>query len=268
MTTYIDLHNHILPGIDDGPRTMNESVMLARAMVSVGYETVAVTPHSFEGRPTPALILERLADLQFELDRLNVPLKLLPGAEQHIEPALLERLEAGEILTLNRSRYLLLELPMLQQLPVYTEQLLFSLVANGYRPIIPHPERTVELQRNYDLIIRLHKVGAIFQVTWSALIGWIGSAAQKTARDMLSADMAHIFATDAHNAASRLLTINKASACLEAVKGPGAAEMMLTTRPRLVISDQDLDLSAPKPLAAGVKSKFSFSKKARRRQSP
>jgi protein-tyrosine phosphatase len=268
MKNYIDLHNHILPGIDDGPRTMNESIMLARAMVSVGYETVVATPHSFEGWPAPNLITERLAELQFELDRNNVPLKLLPGSEQHIEPTVLKRLEAGEILTINNSRYLLLELPMLQQLPVYTEQLLFSLVTNGYQPIIPHPERTVELQSNYALITRLHRAGAIFQVTWGALIGWISPAAQKTARAILAADMAHIFSTDAHNAASRLLTIDKASTYLEELKGPGAAEMMLSTRPRLVINDQDLDLPEPKPFAARNKPKFSFPVINRRRQSP
>ena len=242
---YVDLHNHILPGIDDGPRTMNEAVMLARAMVAVGYDTVVTTPHTFEGNPAPDLIIERIKELQKELDKKNIPLKLLPGSEQHIEPQTLKRLLDGEILTLNNTRYLLLELPMLQPLPIYTEDLLFDLVSHGYRPIIPHPERVVVLQKDFKLLYNLHNAGAIFQVTLGALIGWIGPEAQKTARRMLKANLAHLFATDAHNAAYRLLTVNKATAYLEKEKGPGAAKLYLTDRPRHLLTGKLLILSAP-----------------------
>jgi len=168
MSNFIDLHNHILPALDDGPVNMDQAVMLARDLVEAGYQTVVATPHTFEGEPAPELILERLNELQAELKRQNLPLKLLPGAEQMIEPDLAGRLAAGEVLTLNQTRYLLLELPMLQPLPVYTEQLLFTLAAEGYRPVIPHPERIFALQRNNRLLFRLHQAGAIFQVTWVA----------------------------------------------------------------------------------------------------
>lgn len=248
MPGYIDLHNHILPGIDDGPLTMSEAVLLARALVAVGYETVVATPHSCEGRPAPALILERLQELQEELSRLEIPLKLLPGAEQHIEPETLARLQHKEMLTLNHSRYLLLELPMLQPLPPYTEELIFSLVNAGYRPVIPHPERTRDLQNNFKLLYRLHLLGAIYQVTWGALTGWLGLTVQKTARAMLKANLVHLLATDAHNAASRLLSVDKAAAYLERKLGPHSAELMLTTRPHLLISNESLDLPTPKIL--------------------
>jgi protein-tyrosine phosphatase len=244
---YVDFHNHMLHAIDDGPRTLNEAVMLARAMVTAGYSTVVVTPHSCEGKPAPALILERLADLQAELDRIEIPLKLLPGAEQHIEPLTLERLQHGEILTLNQTRYLLLELPMLQPLPPYTEQLLHSLVTHGYQPIIPHPERVIVLQQDLQLIYRLYEAGALFQVTWGALAGWLGPDALKIALAMLAANLAHFFSTDAHNAASRLLTLDKATAILEEIEGPGSAELYLVTRPGQLLANQDLDLPAPKP---------------------
>lgn len=259
MKNYIDFHNHILHAIDDGPRTLNEAVMLARAMVDTGYSTVVVTPHSCDGKPTPALIQERLAELQAELDHLKIPLKLLPGAEQHIEPLTMERLQQGEILTLNQTRYLLLELPMLQPLPPYTEQLLRNLVAHGYRPIIPHPERVIVLQHDLPLIYRLYEAGALFQVTWGALVGWLGPEARKTALAMLSANLAHFFSTDAHNAASRLLTLDKAIAALEDLQGPGAAELYLLTRPNQLLADQELDLPAPKPMQKLSTAKTFFS---------
>lgn len=264
MSGYIDLHNHILPAIDDGPQTMTEAVSLARDFVAAGYDTIVATPHTSAGAPAPAAIHKRLHELQGELDRLNIPLKLLPGAEQLIEPDTLERLRQGEILTLNNTRYLLLELPFFQPLPPYTEQLLFTLAANGYRPVIPHPERVSELQKDFQLIDRLHKAGAIYQVTWGALTGSLGSIIRLTARAMLSANLAHLFSTDAHSSESHLLPIDPAVAYLEAQKGPGSAELMLSTRPRRLLADQGLDLPVPQALAAGPKNKIPFLARLRR----
>ena len=258
MAHYIDMHNHILPAIDDGPRTMAEAVLLARDLVAAGYDTVVATPHTFEGKPAPDLILKRLGQLQDELKRQNVPLKLLPGAEQLIEPHLTARLQAGETLTLNQTKYLLLELPMLQPLPVYTEQLLFSLRTEGYRPVIPHPERVIALQRNHRLLYRLHQAGAIFQVTWAAFIGRIGPAAQKTARFMLDANLVHLLATDVHGPSTPLLAVDKAAAYLDQEKGDQFAALMLTTRPGHLLDDRTLDLPLPLTPAAHPRKKAFF----------
>ncbi len=238
MPGYIDLHNHILPGLDDGPRTMNEAVMLARAMVAAGYDTVIATPHTFEGRPAPALIDESLQELQEELIHQKVPLTILPGSEPHIEPGILALLEKGALQTLNNTRYFFIELPFSQPLPPYTEQLIFELTAKGYQPIIPHPERAEALQKDPDLIHRLHRSGAFFQLTWGALNGWLGPEAEKTARYLITANLAHLFATDAHNAASRLLTVKKSAAILDQLTTLGTATHLLTTHPRQLIENR------------------------------
>jgi len=258
LSKFVDLHNHILPGIDDGPATMKEALQLARALVRAGFDTVVATPHTFEGNPSPALIIERLSDLQNELNRLKIPLKLLPGAEQHIEPTTLERLEKDEIMTLNKTSYLLLELPMLQPLPVYTDELLFNLVSHGYRPVIPHPERTRELQRNTELLLRLHKAGAIFQLTWGALVGSLGKVAQKTAHAMLSLNLAHLFSTDAHSVSANISAAGKAAAYLENLLGTGTAEIYLSARPRRLLSNQAFDLDLPAKLTLPPGKLFSF----------
>lgn len=240
MSGYVDIHNHILPGLDDGPRIMSESLLLARAMVAVGYDTVVATPHTFEGKPAPSLIYERLQELQQELNRHSVPLTLLPGSEPHIEPDLINTLEKGELQTLNNTKYFLIELPFSQPLPPYTEQLLFELTIKGYRPIIPHPERAEALLQDLKLLHRLHSAGALFQVTWGALTGWLGPQAEKLARYLLANNLAHLWATDAHNATSRLLSVKKAATALDAISGLGTATQMLTTRPRLLLADQPL----------------------------
>ena len=232
--------------------------MLARALADAGYTTVVATPHTCDGRPSPFLIIERLNELQSELDRQKIPLKLLPGAEQHIEPQIVKRLHEGQILTLNNGRYLLLELPMLQPLPLYTEQLIVSLTVNGYSPIIPHPERVVVLQQNPQLIYRLYEAGAIFQVTWGALTGWLGPEAKKTAQIMIAANLAHLYATDAHNFATRLLTVDKAAARLEDRLGSGSAELYLLHRPRAIINNELLDLPVPTRPPIHPRRKFPF----------
>jgi len=242
LSNYVDIHNHILPGLDDGPRTMNEAVMLARAMVAAGYDTIIATPHTFEGKPTPALIIQRLQELQEELKRQSIPLTILPGSEPHIEPGIPALLEKGELQTLNNSRYFFIELPFSQPLPPYTEQLLFELTAKGYQPIIPHPERAEALQKDPDLIYRLHRSGTLFQLTWGALTGWLGPDVEKIARYLIEVNLAHFFATDAHNAASRLLTVEKASIILDQLTAFGTATQMLTTRPRRLLNNQPLDL--------------------------
>lgn len=242
MPGYIDLHNHILPGIDDGARDMEEAVNLARDMVAAGYSKVVATPHAHGGKPAPSVILERLGELQEELNSRQIPLTLLPGAENHISPDILELLETGEALTINNTGYLLLELPMLQPLPPYTSRLIQNLVMRGYRPVIPHPERVIVLRHKPALLYSLYRDGAIYQVTWAALLGLLGNAAKKTVQAMLKANLAHLFATDAHHSATRLLAVNKAAAVLEKEWESELLPLMFTRRPQLLIDDKPLGL--------------------------
>ncbi len=242
MPSYIDIHSHILHAIDDGPHTLTEAVDLARAYVSAGFGTVIATPHATDGRPAPVLIEERLAELRQELARQNILLTVLPGCEYHIESKTLERLHSGEILTLNHSRYLLLELPFFQPLPPYTLPLIDSLATAGYIPVIPHPERALDLQQNPYLFFDLLDAGALFQVTWGALTGKIGPVPRRVAFSLVEAGMAHFFATDAHSASGRLMKLEKSSAILTDLLGPEALEDLLVNRPRCLLENQPLDL--------------------------
>lgn len=262
MSGYVDLHNHILHNIDDGPGTLNESVLLARALVETGYSKVVVTPHVVEGKPAPQQILKRLRELQQEIDRNQIKLTLLPGSEHHIEPLILERLENNESLTLAGSRYLLLELPFNQPLPLYTEQLIYNLSAKGYCAVIPHPERALALQYDHRLIHHLHDLGAIYQLTWGALTGRLGPRPEKTARYMVKANLAHLFATDAHHFAGRLQEVEKGAARLAELLGSDKADPLLRERPLAVINDQPLNLEpADKPLLQKSK-KFTLFKRS------
>lgn len=265
MSGYIDLHNHILHNIDDGPGTLNEAVMLARAMADAGYKTVVTTPHVSEGKPAAAVIKKRLLEIQQELFIQQVPLTLLPGSEHHIDPLIADRLlEDDSILTLNFSRYLLLELPFFQILPPYTEELLFSLSVKGICPVIPHPERVSAFQQDPTLLHKLAQKGAIYQLTWGALSGRLGPEPEKITRYMVEANLAHLFATDAHNFAGRLMEVGNSVKVLEDMLGSGSSETYLKTRPRAIIENKALDLPpADEPSRHPQKRSFSFFKRFR-----
>lgn len=136
---------------------------------------------------------------------------------------------------------------MQQPLPPYSEDLIFKLVSSGYRPVIPHPERTLALQKNRPLLHRLQQLGAIYQLTWSGLTGLLGPAARSLAHHMLKKNLAHLFATDAHNTNSRLQSLSKAASVIETKLGPGAAQTYLVTKPQLLLAGGALDL--PEPLS-------------------
>lgn len=235
---YIDIHTHILPGLDhDGPPDMNSALDLARAMVEHGFDTVVATPHSLEGRPCPADILHCLEEFRQKLAKLRIPLRVLPGSEHAVEPGLLEMVQCGEVLTLNNTRYLLLELPPLQPLPPYFETLLFELRTRGYFPVLAHPERVDVLVKDFDLIHRLVASGILTQLTLGSLAGLYGRMIRQAALKMITRDLAHFAATDAHSPGRRLETTGKGAALLDKHKGAGTARLMLRERPARILED-------------------------------
>src|SRR5947209_162272 len=145
----IDTHLHILPGVDDGPDTLQEALALARALVQEGVHTAVATPHYNDEFPLYAAdeIAERVNELQQALDHKNIPLRLLPGHEVLIKPGLLEDIQAGRVATLNGSRYLLLEFWNDVWIP-QTERVIFELMASGIVPVVAHPERYRAIQQD------------------------------------------------------------------------------------------------------------------------
>lgn len=247
---YIDLHTHILPGLDDGPADLDSAIALARDMSARGFDKVVATPHCFEGNPSPETIEKQLQLLTKELARCGVPLEILPGAEHTPDPYLVRRLQAGELLTLNGSRYILLELPALQPLPAYTAELIFELRVRGYHPVLAHPERVLAFQKNLSLLYGLAEKGAVIQLTLGSLAGYFGPESEQAALKIAAAGLAHLAATDAHRPGDRLAALPKAAALLDKLLGPGAAALLLRERPENLLAGRPLELPAVEPPAA------------------
>ena len=235
----IDLHSHILPGIDDGAKSLNDSLEMARIAVADGIRTMACTPHIYPGmymNDGPGII-KAIASLQNELDENGIALKLVAGADVHLVPGLLEGLKSGRIPTLNGSRYFLLE-PSHTTPPPHFEDTVFNIIMSGYTPIITHPERLVWIESHYPAFLRLIEQGTWMQVTAGALTGQFGARAKYWGERFIGEGHAHILATDAHSTGRRKPQLSAAREIAEAALGKELAALLVEGRPDAVLSNR------------------------------
>jgi protein-tyrosine phosphatase len=200
----LDLHCHILPGIDDGPSSMEESLVLARAMAADDVRAVAATPHLRPDHPgvVPSELAGRCRELQEELEKAGLPLQVIPGGEVDVLWALeATDAELGLASYLQRGSDLLVETPY-GPLPSTFEEMLFKLTVRGFRVMLAHPERNPSFHRDYERLGELVRRGTLVQVTASSLArspkdSRSAALAHKLVRD----GMAHVIASDMHGAA-------------------------------------------------------------------
>lgn len=213
----IDIHSHILPGIDDGSPNMEESLAMAKGAIREGISTIVATPHHMNGRyeSPKSLILRNVEEFNDVLQKESLHLTVLPGQEIRIHGEILEGLESGSILSMNiLSPYLLIELPY-SHVPRYTEKLLFELQLKGCIPVIAHPERNAEMIENPDILYKLVSKGALSQITASSITGDFGKKAREFSLKAADFNLIHFIASDAHNASSRRSKIAQALYKLE-----------------------------------------------------
>lgn len=216
----IDIHSHILPGIDDGAKHIGDSMDMARQAVKEGIYTIIATPHHKNSKYNNYKndILLKVKNLNGELEKEEIPLKVLPGQEVRIFGEVIEEFEKGEILSLNETQYLFIELPS-GHVPAYTEKLLFDLQLNGLVPIIVHPERNQEIIEHPDVLYNLVKKGALTQVTASSLCGYFGKKIKNFSNQLIEANLTHFVASDAHNIDTRGFKMAEAMDLIEAKYG-------------------------------------------------
>ena len=200
----IDLHCHILPGIDDGAPDLATAINMARAFAADGVTIVACTPHILPGlyHNSGPQIRQATAQLQRVLTEHDIPLHLVTGADNHVVPDFLAELRSGKLLSLADTRYVLVEPPH-HVAPPRLEELFFSLIAAQYVPILTHPERLTWISSNYAAIIRLNTAGTWFQITAGSLAGDFGRNARYWAERLLDEGKVHLLATDAHDLKKR-----------------------------------------------------------------
>ena len=238
----IDLHTHILPGLDDGARTLEDALDMASAFAGEGVTAVAATPHVRDDFPTSIeAMLEAVETLQQALAREGIRLVVLPGAELSVE--WIARFDVTELrrLTLAGSgRYILVETPDHGWPAALVEQLLELRLA-GFTPLLAHPERNPVVQATPSLLAPLVEGGMLVQVTAASLDGRLGKASQVTGRRLVAAGLAHVLASDAHAAHVRAAGMRRA---LETLEDEALAHWLGTDVPLALAHAQD---APPRP---------------------
>ena len=241
----IDLHSHILPGVDDGAATLEASVEMARSAVADGIEAVAATPHVRRDYPTsPATMEERLAEVREALAVEGVPLEVLGGGELDLE--LLGELADDDLRRFGlggNPAVLLLEFPY-HGWPLGIGDTVFGLRSRGFRPVIGHPERNPEVQARPERLAPFVETGALVQLTAASLDGRLGRTARATGLRLLELELAHLVASDAHAPSIRQIGMTAAS---EAVRDPALARWLTVDVPGALVRGESIPERPERP---------------------
>ena len=246
---FIDIHSHILPGVDDGARDLQQTLAMAKAASYDGVTALVATPHVIKGvfDNHKADILQQVLNVDFYLKHCGLKMPILPGAEYYLEPNLAERLAAGTLLTINDTgRYLLVELPA-TMVPDYTDQILYEIQLQGVTPIIAHPERNLGLAKKPQMLQEWARRGILAQVTSISISGWFGRGAKKRALKFLQTGAAQLIASDGHDARGRAPLINQAFQEIEQLWGTDMARTLTFHNPDLIIRGLPLKPTVPPP---------------------
>ena len=243
----IDLHCHILPGIDDGSRSWDESVEMARIAAADGITDIVATPHITPGLydNTTASISVLVEEFSNRLATAGIPIRLHVGADVRVDPDLVGGVESGSVPVLgNRIRYLVAELPS-QMMPPNIRELVYALQLRQIIPIITHPERHASMQQDPGLLRQFVEAGALAQVTAGSLVGEFGPVARRAANKMLGRNLIHLIATDAHGTQKRRPVLTPGLAAAAAIVGEEAARAMVLDVPRAILAGVPVVISDP-----------------------
>ncbi len=222
---------------------MAVSLEMAAQYVANGFRHVVATPHVLPediGEQWASSLKRQVAEINKVLRDGSIPLTISAGMEIAIAPELPEFLDAGLLLPLANSRYVLIETPF-ERLPAYWEQLLFQVAGRGYRVLLAHPERCIQLARNHTLFDRLITIGVYFQVNWGSFTGFYGRLALKTACHLARKGYIHTLATDSHDLEGRSADIvGEATPEIEALIGTANLRLLSNNNPNRVLADRPM----------------------------
>lgn len=231
----VDIHSHILFGVDDGPNSIEESIAMLEKAAEEGITHIISTSHA--NHPiydvSAKLVMEQIHELQNQLDNRQIPVTVHLGHEVRISQSIIENFLESKILSLAKSNYLLLELPS-NYIPQYAYHIIRELISLGITPIIAHPERNKSIIEKPIRLQRLIREGAVAQITAGSLAGHFGRAIQHLSLKLVRANLVHVYGSDAHNLRTRPFFFNKGISFLEKEKAFDEIDLFLENNARIL----------------------------------
>lgn len=239
----IDLHSHIIPCVDDGSASLEESIALINEAKKAGFKGIFLTSHYIHNDNYISTPEERDL-LRAKLDEYNLGVKLYSGAEIFVIPEIKSLLINGNVQTLNKSKYVLIELPLNQKI-TRLKDIIYDILSLHLIPIIAHPERYSFVQEDPNTLLELLEMGALMQSNYASIIGFYGKSAQNTVKILLKHNMIHFFGTDTHRANTIYPQINTIKAELIKIIGKEKFIELSETNPKCVVEDDCISVEEP-----------------------
>lgn len=250
---FVDIHTHLIPALDDGPPDLETSVAIVRAAAAAGTGVMVATSHSAEVLQTGAGqegMQNKLDAVRRAADAAGIDVALLLGTEIFLEPDTPARLKSGAVASLNGSRYVLVELPF-QTLPLHLDVTLFALLDAGFVPVIAHPERNIQVQREPQKLAEWVERGALVQISAASVAGGFGRTAARVAHLAIAHHLCHAVASDAHDPRTRAPQLDVVEAILGEKFDSETARLLLDVQPRTMVEDRLLTPLDPLPIEPG-----------------
>ena len=243
-----DLHAHILPGVDDGAETIEQTLEMARVAAQSGTRFLLATPHRRDvtERSCVASLRDLFDEVGVRVREQDTELTLVLGMENHLDLELPDEVTAGRALPIGDTRYILVEMPFVGR-PMYVEDVLYRLQLQGLIPVLAHPERIETFQRDPKLLLDLVERGMLSQITAGSAIGVFGRRVQRFTAHLLRRNLVHVMSSDTHQPRGpRSPELGPGVAALTRLVGEVSATAMVVDTPRAILGDLAVEVDLPK----------------------
>lgn len=232
----IDIHNHIIFGVDDGSKSIEQSIRMIKSANEIGITEICFSPHYMEdGYHTERCVLEEKVDeLRKIIQQEGIEVKLYLGEEVFIFPNMPESLD--KLVCLNDSHYILMEIPLVESIS-YIDDVIYRLLSYGKTPIIAHPERYLASEKDFGFVEHFLEKGALLQINVNSLIGHYGKPAKLIATKLLKNDMVQFIGSDAHSSAT-YNAMKESLLILKKLIGEEKYQELVEDNPRKVLNDE------------------------------
>lgn len=259
----IDFHTHILPNVDDGSKSVEETFELLKEAKKAGFDSVISTSHYMEGY-YEVNVAERevwINAISENLDKKGIDLKLYMGNEIYITDKIISLLEKGKATSINNSNYILFEFP-LNSKPMNMYETIYEMLEYKLIPILAHPERYIFIQKEPEIVYDLIQKGVLMQSNFGSILGRYGEKAALIVKKLLENNMVHFLGTDVHKKNTIYPQVREALRVLKIIVGEEKLEELTNTNPRLVLENKRIEIDEPKNFKLSLKEKVmvNFSK--------